>query len=230
MLRVKAFVVAAVCVPAALVFLPLWFAVPVATVLALWGLGMAIAGASVTVDEAAGLVTLRMGLLVRPIRLTDVTAVLVESSKVSVRRASGGEVSVYAWGKGPLDALLRVPAAAGDIGHGISRASAIAQAYANEADGPVTGPSGAVSPGTGAPEAGRTPARTRSRMATALLGVFGALAIAGSLLVRVHWDSPVLTALGALIALALGISGLLYLMVAFWIALTGQSPRALFGR
>lgn len=225
MLRVKAFVLAAVSVPAALVFLPLWFAVPVAAVLAVWGLGMAILGASVTVDEAAGLVTLRMGLLVRPIRLTDVSAVLAESSKVSIRRAGGGEVSLWAWRKGPLDALLKVPVAAGDIGHAISRAAAIAQAYARDADGPVTGPSGPL-----APSAGGTPARTRSRMATGLLAAAGVLAIAGSLLVRVHWDSPVLTALGAVIALALGISGLLYLMVAFWIALTGQSPRTLFGR
>ena len=223
MLRVKALVVAAVCVPAALVFLPLWFAVPVAAASALWGLGMAGLGASVTVDEDAGLVTLRMGLLVRRIRLTDVTAVLVESSKVSIGRAAGGEVSLYAWRKGPLDALLRVPAAAGDIGHAVSRAAALAQAYAREADGPVTGPSG---PAGG----GRTPARTRSRLATGLLGAAGVLAIAGSLLVRVHWNSPVLTTLGVLIALALGLSGLLYLLVALWIGLTGRAPRTLVGR
>jgi hypothetical protein len=221
-LRVKALVVAAVCVPVALVFLPLWFGVPVAAAAALWGLGLAALGASVTVDEDAGLVTLRMGLLVRRIRLTDVTAVLVESSKVSVGRTAGGEVSLYAWRKGPLDALLRVPAAAGDIGHAISRAAALAQAYAREADGPVTGPSG--------PVGGRTPARTRSRLATGLLGAAGVVAIVGSLLVRVHWDSPVLTVLGAAIALALGVSGLLYLLVALWIGLTGRAPRALFGR
>ncbi len=86
----------------------------------------------------------------------------------------------------------------------------------------MTGPSGLAG--------GRTPARTRSRLATGLLGAAGVLAIVGSLLVRVHWDSPVLTALGAAIALALGVCGLLYLLVALWIAVTGRAPRALFGR
>ena len=56
------------------------------------------------------------------------------------------------------------------------------------------------------------------------------LAIVGALLVRVHWDSPVLTVLGVLIAVGLGLFGLLYLLVALWITLTGRAPRALFGR
>jgi hypothetical protein len=47
----------------------------------------------------------------------------------------------------------------------------------------------------------------------------------GALLVRVHWHSPVLTVLGVLIALALGVSGLLYLLGAVWILLTGSAPR-----
>ena len=61
---------------------------------------------------------------------------------------------------------------------------------------------------------GRTPARTRSRLATALLGGAGVLAIVGALVVRVHWDNPALTVLGVIIALALGVSGLLCLLVA----------------
>ena len=72
---------------------------------------------------------------------------------------------------------------------------------------------------------GRTPARTRSRLATALLGGAGVLAIVGALVVRVHWDNPVLTVLSVIIALALGVSGLLYLLVALWILLTGRAPR-----
>jgi hypothetical protein len=216
-LRVKALAIAVVCVPAALVFFPLWFAVPVAVVVALWGLGQAVAGSSVLLDEQAGLVTLRMGLLVRRIRLTDVTAVLVDSTKVSFARASGGEVSLYAWRKSPLDALLGVPAAAGDIGHAISRAVALARAADDDP--------GAW--GVRPPDASRTPARTRSRLATALLAGTGAVAIAGALLVRVHWHSPVLTAAGILIALTLGVFGLLYLLVALWIALTGHAPRAM---
>lgn len=210
--RVKSLILAAAGVAAAAVFLPAWFGIPVAVLLGAWGLGMAVLGASVTVDEAAGTVVLRMGLIVRRIRLADITAVLVDQAKVSIGRANGGEVSVYAWRKGPLDALLRVPAAAGEIGHAISRAVALAQAHG---DADAAWPAGS----------GLTPARTRSRLATALLGGAGALAIAGALLVRVHWPSPALTVLGVIIALVLGVSGLMYLLVALWILLTGRVPR-----
>ena len=79
------------------------------------------------------------------------------------------------------------------------------------------------------PAPGRTPARTRSRLATALLGGAGALAIAGALLVRVHWPSPVMTVLGVIIALVLGVSGLLYLLVSLWILLTGRAPHSIAG-
>jgi hypothetical protein len=231
-LRVKSFLLAAVGVVLALVFLPLWFGVPVAAVLGVWGLGLAALGSSVTVDEDAGLLSLRMGLLVRRIRLTDITAVLVETSKVSIARAGRGEVSVYTWRKSPLDRLLGVPAAAGDIGHAISRATALAQARSADAGAGAAGsPAGAGAPGGVRPAgAGRTPQRTRSRLATALLGGAGVLAIAAALLVRVRWDSPVLTVLGAVIALTLGISGLLYLLVALWIALTGRAPRIISAR
>lgn len=212
MLRVKSAVLAAAGVATAVVFFPPWFGIPLAVVLGAWGLGMAARGASVMVDAAAGVVVLRTGLIVRRIRLADITAVLVDQTKLSIGRANGGEVSVYVWRKGPLDALLRVPAAASDIGHGISRAVALARAY-GDLD-------------TAAPaDAGRTPARVRSRLATVLLGAAGALAIAGALLVRVHWHSPALTVLGVIIALVLGVSGLLYLLVALWILLTGRAPR-----
>ncbi|HET9080637.1 MAG TPA: hypothetical protein VFO01_08980 [Trebonia sp.] len=211
-LRVKSVVLAAAGVAVAVVFLPAWFGIPVAVVLGAWGLGLAVVGASVVVDEAAGTVVLRMGLIVRRIRLADITAVLVSQTKVSIGRANGGEVSVYAWRKSPLDALLRVPAVASDIGHAISRAVALAQAR---------GGTDAARPASPGPAA----ARTRSRLATALLGAAGVLAIAAALLVRVHWHSPVLTGLGVIIALALGISGLLYLLVALWILLTGRAPR-----
>jgi uncharacterized membrane protein YdbT with pleckstrin-like domain len=215
-LRVKSIVIAAAGVTLALVFFPPWFGIPMALVLGAWSLGLAALGASVVVDRAQGTLVLRMGLAVRRVRLTDVTAVLVDQAKVSIARANGGEISVYAWRKSPLDALLRVPARASDIGHSISSAVALARA----ARGPeaATGGAQAAAPG-------RTPARTRSRLATALLGGTGALAIAGALLVRVHWHSPVLTTLGVLIALVLGVSGLFYLLIALWILLTGRSPR-----
>jgi hypothetical protein len=214
-LRLKSAVVAAGGVAVALVFFPPWFGIPLAVLLAAWGFGMAALGASVVVDRAGGTLVLRMGLIVRRVRLADVTADLVDQAKVSIGRASGGEVSVYAWRKSPLDALLRVPALASDIGHSIASAVALARA----AEGPVT-----AADATGSAVSGRTPARTRSRLATALLAGAGALAIVGALVVRVHWHSPALTVLSVILALALGISGLLYLLVALWILLTGRAP------
>jgi uncharacterized membrane protein YdbT with pleckstrin-like domain len=211
-LRVKSAVLAVAGAAVALVFFPPWFAIPVAAVLAAWGLGMAALGASVTVDRAAGTLVLRVGLVVRRVRLTDVTAVLVDQAKVSIGRASGGEVSVYAWRKSPVDGLLRVPAVAADIGHGISSAVALAKAAENTDGGWTAGTGG-------------TPARARSRLATALLGGAGVLAIVGALLVRVHWHNPALTVLSVILALGLGVAGLLYLLVALWILLTGRAPR-----
>ena len=209
-LRVKSVVIAAAGVAIAVVVFPLWFGMPVAVVLAAWGLGMAVLGASVVVDRSADVLVLRMGLVVRRIRLADVTAVLVDQAKVSIGRANGGEVSVYAWRKSPLDALLGVPAVAGDIGHAI--ASAVALAQAAQAVARPSSPGG-------------TPARTRSRFATAMLGGAGVLAIIGALVVRVHWHNLALTVLSVILALALGVAGLLYLLVALWILLTGRTPR-----
>jgi hypothetical protein len=215
-LRIKFFLLAAAGGAIAVVFLPLWFALPVTAVLAVVGLGVALGGASVLLDEDAGRLTLRLGVLVRRIRLTDITAVLIDTNKVSIASRRGPEISFFAWRKGALDALLGVPVAAGDIGHAISRAAALAQAGDAPPASPL--PAGAA--------ASRTPARTRSRLATGLLGGAGAAAIVAALLVRVHWHNPVLTVLGVLVALLLGACGLLYLLVALWIALTGRTPRA----
>jgi hypothetical protein len=220
-LRVKSAITAAAGVAAALVFFPLWLAVPVAVLLGVWGLGMAAFGASVTLDTEAGLLRMRMGPVFRRIRLADVTAVLVEANKVSIGRARGWEVSLYAWGKGPLDRLLRVPAVAGDIGHAISAAAALAQAGADTGTG--TGPGERRERPAGQRH---TPSRNRPRLAVALLGANGLLAMGCALVVRVHWQNPALTVLGVIIALALGVSGLLYLLVALWILLTGRAPRA----
>ena len=223
-LRVKSVVTAAAGVAAALVFFPLWLAVPVAVLLGVWGLGMAAFGASVTLDTEAALLRMRMGPVFQRIRLADVTAVLVEANKVSIARARGWEVSLYAWGKGPLDRLLRVPAVAGDIGHAISSAVALAQA-GTDTD---TSPDADADAGERRDRAARRnpPSRNRSRLATMLLGANGVLAIGCALVVRVHWQNPALTVLGVIIALVLGVSGLLYLLVALWILLTGRAPRA----
>jgi hypothetical protein len=226
-LRVKSVVTAAIGVAVAVVFFPLWLAVVVAALLGAWGLGMAAFGASVTLDTEAGLLRLRTGPVFQRIRLTDVTAVLVEANKVSIGRARGGEVSLYAWRKGPLDALLGVPEVAGDIGHAISQAVALAKAHAGPEAAAAQPDTLGAAPGTAGRRAGRggTPARTRSRLATALLGATGVVAIGCALVTRVHWDNPALTVLGVIIALVLGVSGLFYLLVALWILLTGRAPR-----
>lgn len=216
--RVKSVVAAAIGVTVAAVFFPVWFAVPVAVVCGGWGLGMAAFGSSVVVDEPAGLLVMRMGLITRRVRFSDVKAVLVEKAKVSVARNTGGEISLYAWRRDRVDGLLRVPVVASDIGHAVASAVAMAQS-SSEGAGTVTGDPRPARPG-------HTPARTRSRLATALLGGAGVLAIVGALVVRVHWGNPVLTVASVMIALALGVSGLLYLLVALWILLTGRAPHA----
>ena len=217
-LRVKSVVTAAIGVTVALVFFPLWLAIPVAALLGGWALGMAAFGSSVTVNEEAGLLGLRMGLVVRRVRLADVTAVLVDRNKVSIGRAGGGEISLYAWRKGPLDALLGAPAVAGDIGHAIAAAVALAKAHAELHADPGAGQARPAMEG-------HTPSRNRPRLAIALLAANGVAAIGCALVVRVHWQNPALTVLGVVIALALGVSGLLYLLVALWILLTERARR-----
>ena len=220
MIRVKAVVVAAVSVTIGLVFFPRWFGIPAAVALGAFGLGTAVLGGSVVVDQAAGLLVLRMGLITRRIRFRDVTAVLVDQAKLSIARTRGGEVSLYAWRRGRLDALLRVPVVASDIGHAIASCVALA--------GADTGAEAAPSADDGA-RGGRsavTPARVRSRISGTLLGGWGLVAILAALVVRVHWDNTVMTVLGVLIALALGVSGLLSFLIGCWILLTGRTPQA----
>jgi hypothetical protein len=228
----RSVITAAVGVTIAVVFFPVWFSVPVAFGFGVWGLGMAAFGGSVVVDPETGVLVMRMGLITRRVRLDNVRAVLVEQAKVSVARTKGGEISLYAWRRDRLDGLLRVPVEAADIGHAIAGAVALAQHDASAAGAAsgsganAGGASGSGTNGGGAANGGGTRARTRSRLATALLAGAGALAIVGALVVRVHWDNPALTVIGVIIALVLGVSGLFYLLVALWILLTGRAPRA----
>jgi hypothetical protein len=222
LLRVKAVVIAVIGAVAALVFLPLWFGVPVAVLLALWAAGMTVSGSSVVIDPEAGLLVFGMGLITRRVRLADITAVLVDRSKVSVARSAGGEISLYAWRKSALDGWLRVPARADEIGHAISAAVALAQdARRRAADaGPNAQPAGP-------PVRVGSSARTRSTLATALLGCAGLVALGAALVVRVRWhDDPVMTTLGVILALALGVCGLFYLLAALWLLLTGRAGLA----
>jgi hypothetical protein len=213
-LRVKSAVFAVVGVAVALTFFPLWFAIPGALALAAWGLGLAVRAATVVLDPDAGVLVLRMGLITRRVRLTDITAVLVDQAKVSIARSGGGEISLYAWRKSRLDGWLRVPAVAGDIGH----ATASAVALAHDAS---SAPASPVRPGTSA--------GSRSALATALLGCTGLAALASAFLVRLSWPNPVMTTLSVLIALALGISGLFYVLFTLWLMLPRRSaaPEAL---
>jgi hypothetical protein len=216
-LRVKSVVASAVGVTIVLVFFPRWFGIPVAVLLGASGLGTAVLGRTVVVDRAAGLLMLRMGLIARRIRFTDVTAVLVDEAKVSVARVKGGEISLYAWRRGPLDALLGVPVVASDIGHAIASCVALAQT-----EPAAEGAAREERPA----RPGLTPARVRSRLSGTLLGGWGLVAILAALVVRVHWDNTALTVLGVIIALALGVSGLLSFLIGLWILLTGRAPQA----
>jgi hypothetical protein len=216
-LRVKSVVAGAVGVTIVLVFFPRWFGIPAAVLLGASGLGTAVLGGTVVVDQAAGLLVLRMGLIIRRIRFTDVTAVLVDEAKVSVARVKGGEISLYAWRRGRLDALLGVPVVASDIGHAIASCVALAQAApATEGARREERPARPV----------LTPGRVRSRLSGTLLGGWGLVAILAALVVRVHWDNTALTVLGVIIALALGVSGLLSFLIGLWILLTGRAPQA----
>jgi len=231
-LRVKTDVIAVIGAVVALVFLPLWFGLPVAVLLALWAAGMTVFGSSVVINPEAGLLVFGMGLITRRVRLTDITAVLVDRSKVSVARSAGGEISLYAWRTSALDRWLHVPAEADEIGHAISAAVALAQdAKRRAAEANAAGSSG-ENVGTEADPAGPpvrvgSAARTRSTLATALLGCAGLVALGAALVVRVRWhDDPVMTTLGVILALALGVCGLFYLLAALWLLLTGRAGLA----
>jgi hypothetical protein len=224
-LRAESLVVAALGVTIALVFLPLWFAIPVAVALAAVYGGVAVAGSSVTVDRGHGILVFRMGVIVRRIRLSDITAVLVDQAKISIARAAGGEISVTVWGNSPLDRWLRVPAEATDIGHAIAGAVALAEdAWGGEDQ---RGRAGASAAGQAANRTAgaAASARSRSTLSAALLGGTGVIAVVAALLIRVHWHNPAMTVLAVILALACGVLGLLYLLVALWILLTGSAAR-----
>ena len=221
-LRVKTVVIAVIGALVALVFLPLWFGVPVAVLLALWAAGMTVFGSSVVINPEAGLLVFGMGLITRRVRLTDITAVLVDRSKVSVARSAGGEISLYAWRKSALDGWLHVPAEADEIGHAISAAVALAQDVQRR-DADISENAEPAGP----PVRVGSAARTRSTLATALLGCAGLVALGAALVVRVRWhDDPVMTTLGVILALALGVCGLFYLLAALWLLLTGRAGLA----
>jgi hypothetical protein len=226
MLQVKSVVVAAACVVVAGVFFPLWFGVPVMVILGSWGLGMAVRPAEVVLDPDAGTLMFRVSLIARRVRLANVTALLADGAKVTIARSDGGEISIYAWRKSPLDRWLRIPVVAGDVAHAISKAATAAHSAAQKP--PATEAAAEVRPAKT-----RASLRSRQPLAVTLLACSGVLAIVAALLVRVSWPNPVMTVLGAVLALALGVSGLFYVLFACWLLVTGRvtrlSPRVVPG-
>jgi hypothetical protein len=215
--QVKSAVFAAAGMAVAAVFFPLWFAVPVMAVLGIWGLGMCVRRSEVVLDAGSGLLVLRLGPIARRVRLASITAVQVDRAKVSIARSGGWEISVYAWRKGLLDGWLRVPVVAGDMGHAISKAAAAA---ASEARVAANGPAGQV---LRRPPVGR---RSRGGLAIMLLSCVGVVEVIAALLVRVSWPNPVMTALGVVLALALGLSGVFYILLSLWLLMTRRTPSA----
>ena len=227
LLRVESVVFAVIGVAVALVFFPLWFAIPVAAVLAAVYAGMAAAGTSVTVDRGAGLLVFRMGLITRRVRLAGITAVLVDQgslapAKVSIARSAGGRsrctsgaIPGLTAGCGPR---LRPP---------ISATRSPARSRWRKTGSPWRGtprtPGDAGTADRPAATRAGTSARARSALSAALLGGYGLIAIVAALLVRVHWHNPAMTVLAVILALVLGISGLVYLLFALWILLTRSS-------
>ena len=222
MLQVKSVVVAAAGVVVAGVFFPLWFGVPIMVILGGWGLGMAVRPAEVVLDPDAGTLMFRVGLIARRVRLANLTAMLADGAKVTIARSDGGEISIYAWRKSPLDRWLRIPVVADDVAHAISKAATAAQ------EPPTAEAAAEVRPAKA-----RASLRSRQPLAVTLLACAGVLAIVAALLVRVSWPNPVMTALGAVLALALGVSGLFYVLFACWLLVTGRvtrlSPRVVPG-
>ena len=205
-LQVKSAVLAGAGVAAAAVFFPLWFAIPVMVVLGAWVLGMCVRRSEVVLDAGNGLLVVRLGPIARRVRVACITAVQVDRAKVSIARSDGGEISFYAWRKSRLDVWLRVPIAAGDIGHAISRAAAAAARENARENEP----------------AARSRSQFRGMAAVPLLASAGLLEVVAALLVRVSWPSPVMTAVGVILALALGLSGVFYVMFSLWLLVTGR--------
>jgi hypothetical protein len=165
-----------------------------------------------------------MGPIARRVRLASVTAVQVDRAKVSIARSDGGEISVYAWRKNRLDSWLRAPVVASDVAHAISKAASTAQ-QAEAAAGAATAPEARSAAGVLAGRVrGRAPAWPRSResLAMALLGCVGLVGVVAAFLVRVSWPNPVMTALGVVLALGLGLSGVFYFLIALWLLVTGH--------
>jgi hypothetical protein len=211
--QARSVVSAALGILVAAVFFPLWIAVPVAVLLGAWGLGMAARRPVVTLDPGSGLLTVTLGFLTRRVRLGDISAVQLDRAKVTFGKADGTAVSVHAWRRGRVDAWLRVPDIASDMAHAVSRAASAARPQEQEQE-----------------QEGKTGASARIRsgknVPLIVVAVAGLVEIAAVFFVRVSWASPVMTALGALVALGFGFTGIFSVVFALWTYLTGRPAAA----
>ena len=192
--QAKAAVSAAIGIGVVVVFFPLWIVIPVAVLLGAWGIGMCVRRPAVLVDGGRGLLIVRLGPITRRARLGDINAIDLDRGKVTVGKANGTAFSFYAWRKSRLDGWLQVPVVAGDVAHAVSAAAAAARPPEN---------------------AGATVRSGRNLPVIAVIAA-GALEIAAVFFVRVSWGNPVMPALGTLVALALGITGMISVLVALW--------------
>src|SRR5262249_10321375 len=158
---------------------------------------------AVALDPGSGLLTVTMGILTRRVRLADLSVVQLERGKGTFGKADGSAVSGHAWQRGRPGAWLR----GADVGRGI--AHAVSQAAS----------------GRRPQEAGKgAGAKIRSGKNVPLIVVAaaGLVEIAAVFFVRVSWPSPVMTALGALVALGFGFTGVFSVVFALWSYLTGR--------
>lgn len=205
-LGLKSLVSAAAGIVIAAVFFPLWVAVPVAVVLAVWGAGLCARRPAVTLDEAT--LTVRLGAVTRRVALEQVEAVVLEQGKVLIGKTDKTAISFYAWRKSKLDAWLKVPDVSGDVAHAISKAAAAASAR-NLTDAPAPAP------------------RSRKRRGNSpliALACAGVAEIAAAVVTRVSWGSPAMTVLGVIVALAFGFTGVGTLVFTLWTFLTSRAP------
>jgi hypothetical protein len=209
---VKSVLSAAIGIVVVAVFFPHPIGIPVAVLLAAWGLGMGVRRPAVTLDPGKGMLAVTMGFLTRRVALADVSVIGVEGTKVTFGKADGTAVSVHAWRHGRLDRWLRVPDVAGDMAHAISKAAS------------------AVRPQEKRPEEERARAVTRARsgknMPLLVMAVAGLIEVAAVFFVRVSWSSPAMTALGAVVALTFGVTGMFTLVFSLWTYLMSRPGAA----
>jgi hypothetical protein len=201
---------AAIGIVVVAVFFPHPIGIPVAAALAAWGLGMGVRRPAVTLDPGQGRLAVTMGLLTRRVALADISVIGVEGAKVTFGKADGTAVSVRAWRHGRLDRWLRVPDIAGDMAHAISKA---ASAVRPQEKLPEEAGTGAV-----------RKARSGKNVPLLVMTVAGLIEVAAVFFVRVSWPGPVMTALGALVALAFGFTGVFTIVFSLWTYLMSSRP------